>query len=156
MTFPQLRLHRTWFAFALGTLTLTQLGFLLAQKHIPAAYAQTYSDAEVTNYARAIVNIEAERGEAYTLASDILTSADSELSIIETPLNCTSTRLADMPDIPRAGRVDLRAVLVAFCNNASQIAEENDLTPEVFNQITAAHREDTELSDRIQDAIASL
>ncbi len=156
MTFLQLRFRKTWFAVALSTLTLTQLGFLLAQKYIPAAYAQAYSDDEVANYARAIVSIEAERTEAYALASDILTSADSELSIIETPLSCTSTRLADMPDIPRAGRVDLRAVLITFCNNASQVAEENDLTPEVFNQITAAHREDAELSDRIQDAIASL
>ena len=156
MTFPQLR-RKTWSALVLGTLTVTQLSFLLAQKHIPAAYAQTYSDDEVTDYARAIVNIEAERAEAYELASDILTtSTDSELSIIETPLSCTSTRMADMPDIPRSDRVDLQAVLVAFCNNASQIAEENDLTPQVFNEITAAHRQDAELSDRIQDVIAAL
>jgi len=161
MALPQLRSrpvrsHRGWFALALGTLTLTQLGFLLAQRHIPAAYAQAYGEEEVTNYARSVVNIEAERSEAYALASDILASADSELSIVETPLSCTSTRLADMPDVPRAARVDLRAVLVAFCNNAIQIAEENDLTPKVFNEMTAAHREDAELSDRIQDAIASL
>lgn len=156
MTFPQLRFRPAWFALVLGTLTLTQLGFLLTQKHIPAAYAQAYSDDEVISYARTIVNIEAERVETYTLASDILASADSEIDITETPLNCTSTRLADMPDIPKAGRVDLRAVLVTFCNNASQVAEDNNLTPQVFNEITAAHREDTELSDRIQAAIAAL
>lgn len=161
MTLPQPRFHqirfqRRWFALALGTLTLTQLGFLLTQNHIPAAYAQAYGDEEVTNYARSVINIEAERVEAYALASDILTSADSELSIVETPLSCTSARLADMPDVPRAARVDLRAVLVAFCNNAIQIAEENDLTSKVFNEMTAAQREDVELSGRIQDAIASL
>lgn len=148
--------HKRGYALILGALTLTQLGFLLTQKHIPAAYAQAYSDDEVTNYARSVVNIEAERVEAYALASDILASADAEISIVETPLNCASTRLADMPDVPRAARVDLQAVLVAFCNNAIQIAEENELTPIVFNEITAAHREDAEISDRIQDAIAAL
>ncbi|MEM8506009.1 MAG: DUF4168 domain-containing protein [Cyanobacteria bacterium P01_D01_bin.1] len=161
MTLPQLRFHQLrfrqrWFALALGTLTLAQIGFLLTQKHIPAAYAQAYGDEEVTNYARSVVNIEAERVESYALAGDVLASADSELSIVETPLNCASTRLADMPDVSRESRVDLRAVLVAFCNNAIQIAEENDLTPKVFNEITAAHREDAELSERIRDAIASL
>lgn len=156
MTLLQLRSRRRWFALALGTLTLAQLSLLLMPKHIPAAYAQAYSDDEVTNYARAVSGIEADRVDAYALASDILTSADSELSIVETPLSCTRTRLSDMPDVPRAARVDLRAVLVAFCNNASQIAEENNLTPRVFNEMTAAHREDVELSDRIRDAITSL
>lgn len=156
MTLPQRRCRQKWCALALSALTLTQLGYLLTQTQIPAAYAQAYGEEDVTNYARSVVNIEAERVEAYALASDILASADSELSIVETPLNCASTRLSDMPDVPRAARVDLRAVLVAFCNNASQIAEENNLTPKVFNEMTAAHREDVELSDRIQDAIASL
>ncbi|MBE9064290.1 DUF4168 domain-containing protein [cf. Phormidesmis sp. LEGE 11477] len=156
MTLTQSYLRRIWLAFAFGALTLTPLSLLLTDRYVLPAYAQAYSDDEVTNYARAVVNIEAERLEAYALASDILTSADSDLSIIETPLSCTSTRLADMPDISREGRVDLRAVLVAFCNNASQVAEENDLTPRVFNEILAAHREDPALLERIQTAISAL
>ncbi|EDX85491.1 hypothetical protein S7335_3192 [Synechococcus sp. PCC 7335] len=156
MTLTWLRLRRTWLALAFGTLTLSQIGFLLADRDIPAAYAQSYSDDEVANYARAAASIETERLEAYELASNILTNAEGELSIVETPLSCTSTRLADMPDIPRDSRVELRDVLLAFCNSASQMAEENDLTPRAFNQMTAAHREDAELLDRIKDAIAAL
>ena len=154
MTLTRLRLRRTWLALVFGT--LTQIGLFLADRQLPSAHAQSYSDDEVASYARAAASIETERLEAYELANDILTSADSELSIVDTPLNCTSTRLADMPDISRENRVDLRDVLLAFCNNASQVVEENDLTPKAFNEMTAAHRENAELLDRIKAAIAAL
>lgn len=139
-----------------GAASFAQLSLWMASGHIPAAYAQSFNDDEVASYARAVFDIEVKRIAAYETASDILAAADSELSILETPLSCTNSRLSDMPDLERAERIDLRTVLVTFCNEASQIAEDNDLTPKTFNAITAAHREDEELAARIQDAISNL
>lgn len=156
VAFSLLRRRRPSVLLALGALAGTQLWFGLGSAHIPAAYAQAITDDDVANYARAVSEIEAERVQAYELASDILTSADSELDILETPLSCQQARLADMPDISRADRVDLRTVLVTFCNEAKTIAEANDLTPKRFNAITAAHREDEALAGRITEAIQAL
>ncbi|MEO1682597.1 MAG: DUF4168 domain-containing protein [Cyanobacteria bacterium J06631_12] len=154
--FSALRKRRTSLALALGALAGAQLWFWLGSAHLPTAYAQAITDDDVANYARAVFEMEAERVNAYELASDILTSADSELNILETPLSCQQARLSDMPDISRADRIDLRAVLVTFCNEAQTIAEANDLTPKRFNAITAAHREDEALAGRIQEAIQAL
>lgn len=149
--------YSRWVGAAIvGACTFAQLSLFLAAGSIPAAHAQSFNDDEVVNYARAVFEIEAQRTEAYEAASDILATADSELSILETPLSCTNSRLADMPDLERAERVELRTVLVNFCNAASQVAEDNDLTPKTFNAITAAHREDEDLAARIQAAISEL
>ena len=146
-----------WFGLAIASAaSFAQIILWMASGHIPAAYAQSFNDDEVASYARAIFDIEAKRVVAYETASDILAAADSELSILETPLSCANSRLSDMPDLERADRVDLRTVLVTFCNEASQIAEDNDLTPKTFNAITAAHREDEDLAARIQEAISNL
>ena len=122
-----------WGAIALSALTLSQLGFLLSSRHIPAAYAQAITDDDVTNYARTVLAIETEREMAFALASDILASADTEIDILETPLSCSKARLKDMPDLSKNDRVDLRTVLVTFC------------------AITAAHREDEALAGRIKE-----
>ncbi len=154
-----LKVHRrrAWLILALGALTCTQIGLMLAPRQLSPAYAQAYTEDDVANYARAIAGIEPRRQEAYAAASDVLASTnDSELDILDTPLKCTATRLSDMPDVPRASRVELRTVLVDFCNDASAIAEENDLTAKRFNDITQAHRADPELTTRIQAAIAAL
>ncbi|MGB3295325.1 MAG: DUF4168 domain-containing protein [Phormidesmis sp.] len=157
MTLKTHRRQRTWLMIVLGALTCTQIGFMLAQQPLPSAYAQSYTEDDVTNYARAVAGIEPRRQEAYGAANDILASANGgELSILDAPLKCTATRMSDMPDVPRASRVDLRTVLVDFCNDASAIAEENDLTAKRFNDITQAHRQDPELAARIQAAIAAL
>ncbi|MEL6939638.1 MAG: DUF4168 domain-containing protein [Cyanobacteria bacterium J06598_1] len=145
-----------WLACSVGALTLTQLSVGLTTSQVPAAYAQSVTDSDVANYAQAVFDIEAKRLAAYEAASDILAAADSELSILDVPLSCTNNRLRDMPEIPRPDRVDLRTILVTFCNEASQVAEENDLTPQRFNDITAAHQDDPEIAARIQDAISAL
>lgn len=143
--------------FALGALIFTPLGFLLNQRLIPAAQAQALiTDEDVADYARAVSSIEPLRQEAFAAASDILASADSNLSILDYSLSCTATQLADMPDIPRADRVSLRTVLVEFCNEASQLAEENNLTPLRFNTITTAHRDDPDLTARIRAEMSAL
>ncbi|MGC1307288.1 MAG: DUF4168 domain-containing protein [Phormidesmis sp.] len=153
MAFQTYRFNRTGLALALAALTLTQLGLLTHQN---VAQAQAFTDDDVANYASAVFDIEVRRQEAYTTASDILVAAGSETDILEMTLSCQQTRMSDMPDIPRADRVDLRTVLVEYCNDASQLAEANDLTPDRFNSITAAHQGDPELAERIQTAISEL
>ncbi|MEM9091550.1 MAG: DUF4168 domain-containing protein [Cyanobacteria bacterium P01_F01_bin.53] len=163
MTMNSCRYASAWLAVALGALTFTAVGIptrvggLVEKSLVPAAQAQArVTEDDVANYARAVFDIEASRTAAYESAANILASADSELDLLETPLSCTSARLSDMPDIPRADRVELLTVLVNFCNEASEIAEVNNLTPKRFNSITAAHQEDAELAERIQSEISSL
>lgn len=143
-------------ALALCACTCAQLVGFLVSRQVPAAYAQALTDEDIANYASAVLDIEATRVAAYETASDILAAADSELSILDIPLSCTSSRMTDMPDIPRAERLELRTVLVTFCNEASAAAEANDLTPQRFNDITEAHRADSEVAERIQAAISDL
>lgn len=144
------------FVLALGAFTCLQLAIAVSSGRIPVAHAQSYTDDDVSNYARAVVDIEAKREAAFEEASNILLTADSEIDILTTPLSCTNNRMADMPDIDRDSKVELRTVLVTFCNEASELAESNGLTPQRFNEITRAHQEDTELADRIQAAIGDL
>ncbi len=148
--------RRIKLALVLGAFTCAQLGLWLSSRYIPAAYAQDFTEEAITNYARTVLDIEPIRLEAYAAASDILSATDSEVDILDTSLSCTGNRLSDMPDIPRSARVDLRTVLITFCNAASQAAEANDLTPMRFNDITEAHRADSELAERIQAAIREL
>lgn len=148
--------QRHSFTLALGAFTCAQLGFFLSSGQIPAAYAQALTDEDIANYASAVLDIEATRLAAYEAASDILAAADSELSILDTPLSCTRNRMSDMPEISRTERLELRTVLVTFCNEASEAAEVNNLTPKRFNDITEAHRADPEIAERIQAAISEL
>jgi hypothetical protein len=145
---------RFWWAIALGTIACIPLAhYRLA----PAAQAQErITDEDVANYARTVVAIEPLRLAAYESASDILATAGSEQDILESPMSCLSTQMSDMPDVAKASRESLREVLVNFCNEASQLAEENSLTPARFNAITEEHRANDETLKRIQDAIAEL
>ncbi len=165
MTLKNNRYRRILLASASGAflsaLTLTPLGSLLSTGHIshimPAAHAQTITDEDVTNYARAVSAIEGQRKVAYETASDILAAASSEADILETPLSCQAHQLKDMPDgLSKSERVSLLTVLVDFCRQARSTAEVNDLTPQRFNSITAAQKEDSELAQRIKTAISEL
>ena len=140
--------------FTVGALLLTPLVFLT--QRLTAQAQALITDEDVADYARAVTAIEPPRQEAFAAASDILTSADSNLSLLDYPLSCTEAQLDAMPDISRADRVSLRTVLVEFCNQASDLAEENNLTPLRFNTITTAHRDDPDLTARIQAEIGSL
>ncbi len=128
---------------------------------IPTAQAQSpadadVSDADVSSYAQAVVAIEEQRLAAYESASDILAAAGDEEGLLKTELSCQAHKLSDMPDIPKADKVDLLTVLVDFCAGARTSAEENDLTPAQFNSITAAQKEDADLAKRIQTTIGEL
>jgi len=152
----QLKSRRAGLLMALSAFTCAQLGFWLSSGQIPAAYAQSLTDEDIANYANAVLSIEATRIAAYEAASDILASADSDLSILDVSLSCTRARMSDMPDVSREARGELRTVLVTFCDEASAAAEANNLTPKRFNDITESHRSDPEVAERIQFAISEL
>ena len=142
---------RLLIAIALATGILTQ-----ALPPTKTAYAQDFTDTEIANYARAVIEIEAARQATYEAASDILAAADSDIDILDTRLSCNATRVRDMPDIPKPDRVDLRITLVNFCNRAREIADEHALSAQQFNQIRAAYRDDSALAERIQAEISEL
>jgi hypothetical protein len=123
----------------------------------PDAAEEAFSDADVANYASAVVAIEEKRLVAYETASDVLAAAGDEKGLLETQLSCEAHKLSDMPDdMSKSEKIDLLTVLVEFCEEAGATAEANDLTPAQFNSITAAHQEDPELTKRIQAAIGKL
>jgi hypothetical protein len=168
MSAPRRYYRYAYIAATVGAIAIAPLVLPLGLQTLPIApaYGQSgttqitpaedISDDDIASYASAAVAIEEKRTAALEAATDILATADSEADIADVPLSCTASKIADMPDISKSDRVDLRTVLVDFCNEASLIVEENNLTATQFNAITAAHRDDDEVTKRIQAAIKEL
>lgn len=156
MIFKHRHRHFAWLAIALSTLAFTQLGALVTQGLVSPALAQEITETDVANYAQTVLSIEDLRIAAYGAANDVLVAAGSEEGILSTTLSCAANRMSDMPDLPKADRVSLHAVLVEFCNEASEIATANNLTPRQFNEITAAHRDDPAIAEQIQAVMSEL
>lgn len=119
---------------------------------LPAAYAQTFTNEEIKHYAESVLAMDDSRLQAYSEISDLLTSAGYDVT--EYTLSCPSAR--SLSDVPRSVRRRVREILVGYCNAAQQIVEDNGLTVERFNAMTAAHQQDPELTERIQAEIAAL
>ena len=114
---------------------------------IPAAIAQaTVTNEEVTQYARAVLQMDAYRSEAYTQIKDLLLGVNVDISAVD--MSCTNTR--DLSDVPRRVRRDVEKIVVDYCNQARAIVEDNGLNARRFNEITAAHRDDAALAERIR------
>ncbi len=120
--------------------------------HLPAAQAQTVTNEEVTNYAEAVLTMDADRQAAYAQISDIMVSA--ELDVSDYSLTCPNAQT--LSDVPNSVRPRVKTILIEYCNSASTIVEESGLTVRRFNAITEAHRSDSELAQRIRDEIVSL
>ena len=152
-----------WFAIALGSLCAVQFAAMIArwQGHsfgvspVQAQESTRFTEENVTGYANTVAAIEPLRVAAYGAASDTLVNAGSEVSLIDNPLRCTTSEVSDMPGTDETVQVELLTILVKYCNEAKDIAEANGLTPQMFNTMTAAHREDSELASRIRAAIPS-
>ncbi len=157
MTGKNRRYYRAWLVIAPGALLSAFLMFSVHAQSPSDATAESPSEADIASYASAVVEIEEARLAAYESASDILLAAGDEEGLLKTKLSCQAHKLSDMPeDLSKSEKIDLLTVLVEFCEGARAIAEENDLTPEQFNSITAAHQEDPELTKQIQAAIGKL
>ncbi|MEL6327511.1 MAG: DUF4168 domain-containing protein [Cyanobacteria bacterium J06626_23] len=118
----------------------------------PVAHAQTVTNEEITNYAEAVLAMDVGRQDAYAQISDIMTSAGLDVS--QYTLTCPNAQT--LSDVPRPVRPRVSAILVEYCNNARTIVEDSGLTVRRFNAITEAHRNDSDLAQRIRDEISTL
>lgn len=118
-----------------------------------AAIAQAdVTSEEILQYARSVLEIDGHRTEAYTQIKDLLLSVNVDIS--EVSVSCSNTQ--EISKVPRAVRRQVRELLVDYCNQAQDIVEVNGLTSRRFNEITTAHREDEDLSERIQQELIRL
>jgi hypothetical protein len=116
------------------------------------AQAQTtVTDAEVAQYAQAVLQMDAYRSAAYGEITDLLSAANVDPATVT--LGCVAQ---DLPGVPRRVRRQVEDILVTYCNQARDIVEQAGLSAERFNEITAAHRENAELTARIQAELAEL
>ncbi|EKV02269.1 hypothetical protein Lepto7375DRAFT_4492 [Leptolyngbya sp. PCC 7375] len=115
-------------------------------------YAQSFTEEEIGNYAAAILAVEEIRLEARAEISDIMQIANEDITRHD--LRCVSTN--DLSKLPRTVRSQIRRLLINYCNDAQELVEDRGLTTDLFNAITAAHRQDEALTEQIQLEIARL
>ncbi|MGD1907081.1 MAG: DUF4168 domain-containing protein [Leptolyngbyaceae cyanobacterium] len=116
------------------------------------ALAQTaISEAEIDQYANAILQMESHRSEAYTAISNQLLAANVDLNQVS--LGCAESNLSALP---RPLRREVEALRIGYCNQARDIVDQNGLTAQRFNEITNAHRADGALGDRVRQVLIRL
>ena len=157
------RKHRPyilWLPIAIGSIFSIQLSAAFwrsparAQTEDTEQAEATATKEEITSYASTVSAIEPLRLAAYEAASDALVAANSEVNLVDSQLSCLSSSLEDMPETDAKTQVELQRILVNYCNAASEEANANGLTPQRFNEITAAHRSDRKLAQSIRAAIS--
>ena len=120
-----------------------------------SAQAQTpisVSDDEVMRYARAVLQMDGPRRQAYADIQNLLRGANYDVNQVD--LACPNTR--SLNQLPRSGRNDVRRIVTAYCDQASSIVAENRLAVTRFNQISAAYKRDEALEQRIYDALIQI
>lgn len=106
-----------------------------------AAYAQDFSNAEVTKYAQAVLVIERVRQTAFNQIKNVIGSGDVP------PIVCHKPQSLDaLPD-------NARNIAVTYCSRSKEIVESNGLTIGRFNTITTNLQSDSNLKKRIQDEL---
>lgn len=121
---------------------------------VAAAYAQTsITEAEATSYARAVLEMEGPRTQAHTEIKNLLVAQNLDQSSVS--MRCDNVNTA-VSDLPRSVRSQARTILTGYCEEARRIVLRNNLRLEQFNAITAAHRQDPALADRIQQIMLEL
>ncbi|KGF73080.1 hypothetical protein DO97_03390 [Neosynechococcus sphagnicola sy1] len=108
------------------------------------AAAQTFSDSEITNYARAVLAIEPVRQAAFNEIKRTVSAGD--LSSV------VCNRQAGIARLPRS----IRRVVVDYCRQSKTIVESYGLTPSRFNEITLKIRNDQELQQLVQRELLRL
>lgn len=119
-----------------------------------AALAQdsNTSTEEVMGYAASVLEMDAPRNEAFSQIKTLLTGTSYDISSID--MSCTGT--ANLNQLPRNLRGDVRTIIVDYCNQASTIVQSNGLTVRQFNEITAAHPQDQALAEQIRAAMVQI
>lgn len=119
-----------------------------------SAWAQDsgISQEQVIGYATSILEMDAPRNEALSQIRTLLTGTGQDLASID--MSCTGT--ANLNQLPRNLRNNVRTIVVNYCNKASDIVKANGLTPREFNEITAAYPQDPALTEQIRAAMIEL
>ncbi|MEA5452290.1 DUF4168 domain-containing protein [Leptolyngbya sp. CCNP1308] len=119
-----------------------------------AAWAQdsSVSSEEVTGYAASVLEMDTPRNEAFSQIKTLLTGTSYDISSID--MSCTGT--ANLNQLPRNLRSDVRTIVVNYCNQASTIVQSNGLTVRRFNAITSAYPQDPALAEQIRAAMVQL
>lgn len=106
--------------------------------------AQSFSDAELTRYAQAAVEIERLRRSTFASIENIIGQERSS------QLAChQKDSINSLPS-------NARTLMNDFCQNSEVIVRRNQLTMSEFNQITQQVRQDNELRSRLRDITRQL
>jgi hypothetical protein len=103
-----------------------------------AVLAQSFSDNDLRNYARAVLEIEAIRQPAISQIESIVGRGKAAKLACHQPN--TINRLPD----------NARNIALNYCNTSAQIVSKYGLTNEKFNQITRAVQRDANLRQKVQ------
>jgi hypothetical protein len=149
----------------LGGLAITGLSIALTGVSMPGAMqakplvlgvAQAQdndiSSGEITSYAASVLEMDPYRTQAYDAIKNLLSGIDHDMSAVD--MSCTGT--ANLNQLPRNVRGEVRSIIVNYCNQASQIVESNGLTVRRFNTITAAYPQDPGLAEQIRTALIQI
>ena len=107
------------------------------------AYTQDFSQAQINQYAKVILEIETERKTAYQQIQKILGKNPPQISCNQ------KDSLKKLPN-------DAQKIAVNFCNKSKRIAQDSGLKSSEFNAITDGLKKDSNLKNRIQKAIIQL
>ncbi|MEL7034807.1 MAG: DUF4168 domain-containing protein [Cyanobacteria bacterium J06592_8] len=114
--------------------SLTQTSVAFAQSR------QEFSNEQILNYARAVLAIEEKRKQTYNDIQEIVGESVP-------PVICDQTR-----SLNRLGR-DVQVLATNYCEHAKKMIETNNLEVSTFNEITRQQETDTQLQQRIQQAL---
>lgn len=109
-----------------------------------AAYAQAVTDAEVTNYARAVLEIEQVRQPAF-----------NEIKQIISPRQMPEI-VCNRPDSFNSLPANARGIAQNFCQRSNDIAKKHLGTPDRFNIITINQQQNARLRRQIQRELLRL
>lgn len=105
-----------------------------------SAQTQNFSDEQISNYAKAVLEIETHRQKAYKNIQNILGSSPPDIT-------------CNQPDSFKTLPKEAQGIAVDYCVTSKQIIENSSLTNEDFNTITVRLRTDKDLKMRIQNAM---
>ncbi|MBZ8179968.1 MAG: DUF4168 domain-containing protein [Oscillatoria sp. PMC 1051.18] len=108
-----------------------------------SAYAQEFTDQDILNYARAILDMESLRQQAYDDIKQIIGTQPPTIA-------CNDRR--SLRNLPR----DAEAIAVNYCNGSRRIVQSSGLSVSQFNEMTARVQSDSRLKERVQQAMIRL
>jgi len=107
---------------------------------------------DIDSYAAAVLEMDPYRTEAYTQIKNLLSGIDHDMSAVD--MSCSGT--ANLSQLPRRVRSEVRSIVVNYCNQANRIVQRNGLTVQQFNEITAAYPQDPGLAEQIRTALIQI